>query len=40
MVVIQISVGKNFIDDMLIDGGFKVNITTKNLRVQSGLPKF
>ncbi len=30
MVVIQVQVGKNFIDDMLIDGGFGVNIITDN----------
>jgi hypothetical protein len=26
MVVIQVHAGKNFIDDVLIDGGFGVNI--------------
>jgi hypothetical protein len=40
LVVIQVQVGKNFIDDVLIDGGSRVNIITKNLRVQLGLPKF
>ncbi len=30
MVVIQVQVGKNFIDDVLIDGGFGVNIITDN----------
>jgi hypothetical protein len=39
MVVIQVQVGKNFIDDVLIDGGFEVNIITENLRVQLGLSK-
>jgi hypothetical protein len=33
MVVIQVQVGKYFIDDMLIDGGFGVNIITENLGV-------
>jgi hypothetical protein len=33
MVVIQIQVGKNFIDDVLIDGGSGINIITINLRV-------
>jgi hypothetical protein len=33
MVVIQVQVGKNLIDDVMIDGGSKVNIITKNLRV-------
>ncbi len=31
--------GKNFIDGVLIDGGFGVNIITKNIRIQLGLPK-
>jgi hypothetical protein len=33
MVIIQIQVGKNFIEDMLLDGGFGVNIITKKLRI-------
>jgi hypothetical protein len=37
LVVIQVQVGKNFIDDVLIDGGFGANIITKNLIVQLGL---
>ncbi len=36
MAVIQVQVGKNFIDDLLIDGGFGVNIIIKNLIVQLG----
>jgi hypothetical protein len=39
MVVIQVQVGKEFSDDVLINGGFGVNIITKNLRVQLGLLK-
>jgi hypothetical protein len=39
MVVVQVQVGKNFIDDVLIDGGYGVNIVTKNLRVQLGMSK-
>jgi hypothetical protein len=39
MVVIQVQVGKNVIDDVLIDGGFGVNIITKNLKVQLSLSK-
>jgi hypothetical protein len=31
MVVIQLQVGKNFIDDVLIDGGFWISIITENL---------
>jgi hypothetical protein len=33
MVVIQVQVGKNFIDDVLIDGGFGINIIIKNLKI-------
>jgi hypothetical protein len=29
MAVIQIQIGKNMIEDVLLDGGFKVNIITK-----------
>ncbi len=31
MVVIQIQVGKNIVEDVLLDGGTNVNIITKNL---------
>jgi hypothetical protein len=31
MVVIQVQVGKNFIDVVLINGGFRVNIIIENL---------
>jgi hypothetical protein len=30
-IVIQVQVGKNFIDDVLIDGRFEVNIIIENL---------
>jgi hypothetical protein len=33
MAVIQVQVGKNFIEDVLLDGGFGVNIIIKKLRV-------
>jgi hypothetical protein len=33
MTVIQVQVGKNFIEDMLLDGGSIFNIITKKLRV-------
>ncbi len=36
--MIQVQVGKKFID-VLIDGGFGINIITKNLKVQLGLSK-
>ncbi len=39
MVVIQVRVGKHFIDDVLIDGGSRVNIITKHLKVQLVLSK-
>jgi hypothetical protein len=39
MAIIQIHVGKNIIDDVIIDGGSRVNIIIVNLRVQLGLPK-
>jgi hypothetical protein len=38
-VVIQVQVGKNFIENALLDGGFGVNIIVENLRVQLGLSK-
>jgi hypothetical protein len=31
MVVIQVQMGKNIVEDVLIDGGANVNITTENL---------
>jgi hypothetical protein len=37
MVVIQVQVRKNFIKNILINGGSGVNIIMKNLRVQLGL---
>jgi hypothetical protein len=39
MEVIQIQVGKNIIEDVLIDGRTSVNIITENLRTKLGLPK-
>jgi len=33
MAVIQVQVGKNFIEDVLLDGGSRVNIIMKKLRV-------
>jgi hypothetical protein len=39
MVVIQVKVGKFFIDNVLIDGGFGVNIIIQNLKVQLSLSK-
>ncbi len=31
MTVIQVQVGKNFINEMLIDGGFRINIIIENM---------
>jgi hypothetical protein len=39
MAIIQVQVGKKFIDGVLIDGGFGINIIIENLKVQLGLPK-
>jgi hypothetical protein len=39
MVVIQVQVGKNTIEDVLLDGGANVNIIIKNLKTKLGLPK-
>jgi hypothetical protein len=39
MVVIQVQVGKNTIEDVLLDGGASVNIIIKKLRTKLGLPK-
>jgi len=38
MVVIQIQVGKNMVENVLLDGGSSVNITTKELWKWLGLP--
>jgi hypothetical protein len=37
--MIQVQVGKYFIDGVLIDGNSKVNIINENLKVQLGLSK-
>jgi hypothetical protein len=37
--VIQVHIGKNTIEDVLLDGGFGVNIITKQLKLKLGLPK-
>jgi hypothetical protein len=39
MAFIQVQVGKNNVEDVLLDGGASVNIITKNLRTKFGLPK-
>ncbi len=39
MVVIQIQVGRNIVENVLLDGGASINIITKNLKTKLGLPK-
>jgi hypothetical protein len=39
MVVIQVQTRKNTIKDVLLDGGYGINIITKQLRLRLGLPK-
>ncbi len=39
MVVIQVQVGNNIVEDVLIDGGVSVNIIIENLITKLGLPK-
>jgi hypothetical protein len=39
MALIQVQIGKNLIEDVLLDGGFGINIITKKLKVQLGLSK-
>jgi hypothetical protein len=38
MVVIHVHI-ENLVDDVLLDGGFGVNIITKELKATLGLPK-
>lgn len=39
IVVIKVQVCKNTIEVVLLDGGFKINIITKQLYSRLGLPK-
>jgi len=39
MAVIQVQIGNNTIEDVLLDGGSGVNIIPKQLRLRLGLPK-
>jgi len=39
MAIIQVQIGKNTIEDVLLDGGSRVNIITKQLKLRLGLPK-
>ncbi len=38
MVVIQVQVGKNMVEDVILDGGSSVNIMVEELQKQLGLP--
>jgi hypothetical protein len=38
LAIIQIHVGRNVVDDMLLDRGSRTNIIDKDLRKQFGLP--
>jgi hypothetical protein len=39
IVVIQVQVGKNIVEDFLLDGGANVNIIIENLITKLSLPK-
>ncbi len=39
MAIIQVQIGKNTIEDVLLDGGLRINIITQQLRLRLGLPK-
>ena len=39
MPVVQIAIGKTFVDNVLLDGGSGVNLMSNNLRKQLGLPQ-
>ena len=39
MLVISICIGKNVVDDVLLDGGSEVNVITEEERCRLGLPK-
>ncbi len=39
MVVIQIQIEKNIVKDVLLNGGSRINIITKQLKLRLGLPK-
>jgi hypothetical protein len=39
MVIIQVQIGKNTIEDVLLDGGSGINIIIEQLRLRLGPPK-
>jgi hypothetical protein len=40
MAIIQVRIGKNTTEDVLLDGGFKVNIITQQFILKLVFPKF
>jgi hypothetical protein len=39
MAIIQVQIGKNTIKDVLLDGGFGINMITRQMRLKLGLLK-
>jgi hypothetical protein len=39
MVVVQVHIGKNIIEDVLLDGGSGINIIIEQLKLKLGFPK-
>jgi len=39
MAIIQVQIGKNIIEDVLLNGGYGINIIIKQLRLRLGFPK-
>jgi hypothetical protein len=39
MIIIQVQVGNNIVEDVLINGRINVNIIMENLKTNLGLPK-
>jgi hypothetical protein len=39
MMIIQVQIGKNVTEDVLLEGGSRINIIIDQLRLRLGLPK-
>jgi hypothetical protein len=39
MAIIQVQIGKNMIEQVLLDGNYGINIIIEQLRLRLGLPK-
>jgi len=39
MMIIHVQIGKNVIEDVLLEGGYGINIIINQLRLRLGLPK-